>query len=347
MRQKLEMQADRIESVLASHRIPARVWGGTVTPRTVRFQLTTAIGTKVSKVAGLAEELAMALGATAVRIYRNGGVIAVEVPRTDPEPVMLLDLMRKLPPVPPFTGVLGVDEDGVPILVRLNSPDVAHILVVGRTGSGKTVLLRALLFSLAAYNPPHKLQMVLIDPKGRAFGGLKALPHLALPPVGDVDEAADVLERLVDEMVRRDREDITLPRLVVAVDELAELTMSAGKQVVASLERLTQRGREAGVHVIAATQKPTAAVLGSLGKANFPLRLVGAVVSPEEAKVATGLAGTGAEKLEGRGDFLLVNRGEVIRFQGAYVSPREIEKITRGKGKRGAGIAFRTGAARA
>ncbi len=334
MRQVLEMQADRIESVLASHRIPARVWGGTVTPRTVRFQLTTALGTKVSKVAGLAEEMALALGATAVRIYRNGGVIAVEVPRSDPEPVMLLELMKRLPPVPPFSGVLGVDEDGVPILVRLDSPDVAHVLVVGRTGSGKTVMVRSLLFSLAVYNPPRRLQMVLIDPKGRAFGGLSVLPHLALPPVRDAEDAADVLERLVDEMVRRDEEGIALPRIVVAVDELAELTMGAGKQVITSLERLTQRGREAGVHVVASTQKPTTAVLGSLGKANFPLRLVGAVVSPEEAKVATGLAGTGAEKLEGSGDFLLVNRGEVIRFQGAYVSPREIRELAReGHGK--------------
>ena len=334
MRRQLEMQADRIESVLASHRVPARVWGGSVTPRTVRFQLTTAIGTKVSKVAGLAEELALALGAKAVRVYRNGGVISVEVSRPDPEPVMLLDLMRKLPPVPPFSAVLGIDEEGVPMLVRLNSPDVAHILVVGRTGSGKTVMVRSILFSLAAYNPAYKLQMVLMDPKGKGFGGVHFLPHLAMPPVETPEDAADVLDRLVDEMVRRDDEGISLPRLVIAIDELAELTMSAGKRVISALERLTQRGREAGVHVIASTQKPTAAVLGSLGKANFPLRLVGAVVSPEEAKVATGLAGTGAEKLGGQGDFVLVNRGETIRFQGAYIGPREIEDVLR-LGRRG------------
>jgi S-DNA-T family DNA segregation ATPase FtsK/SpoIIIE len=142
-----------------------------------------------------------------------------------------------------------------------------------------------------------------------------------------VSQAAYVLSELVRLMLERDREQVREPRVVVAIDELADLVVAGGRGVGRSLTRLTQRGREAGVHVIACTQKPTVDAIGSLVKSNFPVRLVGSVASPEDAKVASGLPGTGAEKLLGRGDFLLVVKGEVVRFQAAYVSEAEVEAI--------------------
>jgi DNA segregation ATPase FtsK/SpoIIIE, S-DNA-T family len=128
-------------------------------------------------------------------------------------------------------------------------------------------------------------------------------------------------------MGRRDAAARSLPRLVVAVDELADLLQTGGKPVVDSLTRLTQRGREAGIHVVAATQRPSAALVGGLMKANFPVRLVGSVVSPEDAKVASGVAGSEAERLLGRGDFLLVAKGQMIRFQAAYAADDELAAI--------------------
>ena len=128
-------------------------------------------------------------------------------------------------------------------------------------------------------------------------------------------------------MGRRDAAARSLPRLVVAVDELADLLQTGGKPVVDALTRLTQRGREAGIHVVAATQRPSAALVGGLMKANFPVRLVGSVVSPEDAKVATGVAGSEAERLLGRGDFLLVAKGQTIRFQAAYAADDEMAAI--------------------
>ena len=142
--------------------------------------------------------------------------------------------------------------------------------------------------------------------------------------VGGVAEAAGLLDLLVAEMVRRDAVRCNLPRLVVAIDELADLLQAGGKGVGEALTRLTQRGREAGIHVVAATQRPAAALVGGLVKANFPVRLVGSVVSPEDAKVAAGVGGTGAERLLGRGDFLLVAKGQVIRFQAAYAGASEL-----------------------
>ena len=156
MAHKYELQAARIETVLGAHKVAARVWQATVTPRFVRFDVTTALGTRLNKVSGLAEELAFALGARATRVYREGGVLHVEVPRETPRTVALLALCGRLAAVPPNCAVLGVDEGGAPLLLRLDSPDVAHVLVAGTTGSGKTALVRTLLVSLAMHNHPGR-----------------------------------------------------------------------------------------------------------------------------------------------------------------------------------------------
>ncbi len=326
-----EMQAARIETVLEAHKVPARVWQATVTPRFVRFDVTTALGTRVNKVSNLAEELAFSLGARSTRVYREGGVLHVEVPRDTPRLVELLDLCGRLRAVPPLCAVLGVDEGGVPLLLRLDSPDVAHVLVAGTTGSGKTALMRTLLLSLAMHNHPGRLQMALIDPKGRGLAPLGRLPHVwrGQGVAEEIGETTQVLEALVTEMARRDAARQRLPRLVVAVDELADLLVAGGREVGEALTRLTQRGREAGIHVVAATQRPSAALVGGLMKANFPVRLVGSVVSAEDAKVAAGVGGTEAERLLGRGDFLLVAKGQVIRFQSAYATSAQMDEMVR------------------
>jgi S-DNA-T family DNA segregation ATPase FtsK/SpoIIIE len=352
MRKELEFQADRIEAVLNMHKVPARVTGGTVTPRWVRFQVLPAMGAKISKIKSLNEELAAALDASSCRISRRGAAVAVEVPRDDPEPVRLLPLFRQLVadgppdprktrPIPAGTAVLGLAEDGAPLLIRLPSPDVAHILIAGTTGSGKTVLLQSIILSLAMANPTvalddgHRqggLALVLMDPKGHAFAPFEGLPHLARAVIRNTEEAAEALHSLVRLMERRGGERVDAraqagfvpPSVVVVIDELADLLMTGGSEVQWPMTRLTQRGREAGIHVIAATQKPTSAVLGPLVKANFPVRLVGRVTSAEDARTATGWSGTGAERLLGRGDFLAVAEGRVVRFQVAYVSPEEV-----------------------
>jgi S-DNA-T family DNA segregation ATPase FtsK/SpoIIIE len=329
MRRLLEHQAERIEMVLASHKVTSHVCGGTVTPRFVRFELLPTVDTKVSRIKGLAEEIALSLGIPSCRVSRQNGRINVEIPRQKPGTVHLQPLCRRLAEIPPCTAVLGLDEDGTPLLLRLPSADVAHVLIAGRTGSGKTALARSMIASLAMYNRLGQVQLVLIDPKGRGFTPFASLPHLLYPMVEDVEEASQVLERLVGEMERRDQDKVTQPQIVVFVDELADLMMVGGKEVEHTLTRLLQRGRGAGIHIIACVQKPTVAIIGSLVKSNFPVRIVGSVASPEDAKVASGLAGTGAEKLLGRGDFLVIAQGQVMRLQAAYVSGEEMGKLTR------------------
>lgn len=326
-RRTLAAQADAIDELLARHKVQAQVQGGVVTPRFVQFHVVPQPGAKVRHVTALADEIALTLGKREARVYRRGSTINVEVERTKSEPVRLLPLCDQLAAVPACTAVLGVEENGTPLLVRLPAPDVAHVLIAGTTGSGKTALARTLLTSLAMHNRQSQVQLILIDPKGRGFGPLAKLPHVLGEVATDPKSAVDRLHWLVQEMERRDREQVNRPIFVVAVDELADLLQTGGSVVEGLLTRLSQRGREAGIHLVACTQKPTAALIGGAMKANFPVRLVGAVAGKDEARYATGLAESGAEKLEGKGDFMLVVKGDVTRFQAAWLGPHDLARV--------------------
>lgn len=331
--QFLEYQANQIEMVLNNHRLPVRVMGGVVTPRWIHYQAMPDYAAKISRIIALSEEIALHLSAASVRISRQGPIVQIEVPRADPQMVRLLPLSAQLGEIPRQSAILGLDEAGLPLILRLSSPEVAHVLIAGTTGSGKTALARSMALSLAMHNRLGEVQLLFIDPKRNGFapfanpGPDAVLPHLLRPVVDDVHQAIFLLGEMVTEMVRRDCENISEPRLVIFIDEVADLMEQGGKAMQRLMTRLTQRGRSAGLHLIACTQKPLAAVIGSLTRSNFPVRLVGSVVSADDAKIATGLPGSGAEKLLGRGDFLLAAKGQVTRFQAAYVSESEIRQV--------------------
>ncbi len=334
-RQKLHHQADKIEYVLATHKAPARVTGGRVTPRTIQFHVSPSTTTKVSKVENLAEEIALALNASSARVSRANGQINIEIPRDDVQPLYLLDLCARVQKDATMaqalsvagTTLLGLAVDGVPILLRVSAPDVAHVLIAGTTGSGKSEAARTMLASLMLFQRPRDLQVIIIDPKASEFRQFEHLPHLLCPIIKNVEDAVANLEWLVEEMERRQAQMIVRPRIVVVIDELADLLMQGGGEVEGYLTRLVQRGRSAGISIIACTQKPTAAVLGGLVTANFPVRLVGKVTSANEALVASGVAQSGAEKLMGRGDFLLIANGEKIRVQMAHLPSNEYDNF--------------------
>ncbi len=325
-RASLNEMCNRIETVLTRHRLQGRVEGATVTPRLLQFHLITPVGVKVNKITGLSEEIALALNSREARVYRANGKINVEVPRRTTSPIRLLPLCQEIQ-APTATAILGIETTGAPLLLRLPSPDVVHILIAGTTGSGKTALARTLLASLAYFNAPATLQMTLIDPKGRGFGPLAELPHVQGKVVATPAEGTARLVQVVAEMERRDLANEHTPLLIVAIDELADLLQTGGKEVEGLISRLAQRGREAGIHLVACTQKPTAALIGGAMKANFPVRLVGAVASRDEARYATGMRESGAEKLEGKGDFLLIARGDALRFQAAWFGPEDLQTV--------------------
>ncbi|MEW5719128.1 MAG: DNA translocase FtsK [Chloroflexota bacterium] len=335
-KQVLNLQADKIEMVLAAHKAPARVWGGRLTPRTVQFHLAPAAQTKLARLESLTEEVALALGTPSARLTRLNGTLSLEVPRRDSRFVSLAELdariqndehLRRIV-TSAGTAILGLDSEGVPLLLRLSSPEVAHCLIAGTTGSGKTELARTIIASLVMHQKPRDLQLALFDPKLHGLAPFQDAPHLLFPIVADPDHTLVKMRYLVSEMERRDQRFASTgaqherPRIVVVVDELTDLLQVCGSELEMLLTRLVQRGRSAGISVIACTQKPTARAVGGLMKANFPVRLVGRVASTDDARVAAGIGGTGAEKLAGRGDFLLIAAGELIRFQAAQMEIR-------------------------
>ncbi len=336
LRAYLESQADRVEMVLSSHKAPGRVTGGTVGPRLVRFFLDPAPDIRYAKIRRLADDLALALHVPTLRIDRSEKGVVLEFDHPNPRPVSLLKLLPQVmkdehghpDPLPDSTALLGLTEDGIPLLARLASPQVAHILVAGTTGSGKSVLLRAIALSLLMTYSADTLRMICLDPKGRTFRSFEGAPHLLRPPVNEMPEALEALRSLLRAMEVRDRRGKSAPCVAVLIDELADLIFTGGDDVTESLTRLVQRGREAGIHVVAATQRPSSAIMTGLMRANFPLRLVGKVVSASDARVASGRGGTDAHLLSGRGDFLAVGGGESepLRFQVAYVGEEEIRQ---------------------
>ncbi|MBI4670097.1 MAG: DNA translocase FtsK [Chloroflexi bacterium] len=332
-RQRLHHQADKIEWVLATHKAPAKVTGGRVTPRTIQFHISPSATTKVSQVERLAEEVALALNAPAARISRSNGQINIEIPRDDVQPLRLLDMCAQIQRDAAMaqamsvagTTLLGVAVDGVPLLLRVTAPDVAHVLIAGTTGSGKSEAARTMLASLMLFQRARDVQVIIVDPKASEFRVFEHFPHLLCPIIKNVEDAVANLEWLVEEMMRRQELMITRPRIMLMIDELTDLLMQGGDEGGGYLTRLVQRGRSAGISVIACTQKPTASVLGSLVKANFPVRLVGKVTGASEALVASGVAQSGAEKLAGRGDFLLIANGDKIRVQMAHLPPNDYD----------------------
>ncbi|MDX9954406.1 MAG: DNA translocase FtsK [Anaerolineae bacterium] len=323
LRQYLEHQADELERVLLNHRAPARVTGGTIGPRLIRFTLDLAPQVRMAAITALADDLALALKVTSVRFEKTAQGLIIEIPNPEPRPVTFMGLWADLQPLPAATALLGSTDDGAPLLARLASPDVAHVLISGTTGSGKTVLLRTIAVSLALGQAPTEVRLMCFDPKGRAFRALTDAPHLLRQMIVEPLEVREALRSLTRLMEVRDRQGEHSPRIVVLVDELADLVMT-GDGIEALLTRLVQRGREAGIHLVAATQRPSAAVLSGLMRANFPLRLVGRVVTAEDARIATGRGQSGAENLNGRGDFIAVGGGTAaLRFQVAFISEQD------------------------
>jgi S-DNA-T family DNA segregation ATPase FtsK/SpoIIIE len=327
-REWLDYQADHIEALLASHKLEALVTGVQVSPRWVRFSLQLGLGVKITSVQSLTEEMALAVGSPTARVTRSNGVLAIEFPLINPEPVHLLALIGDIPVLPPVTAILGLNLDGEPQTLPLMAPEVTHVLIAGATGCGKTELLRSLLLSLALFNRQAHLQLALIDPKRRGLTPLDGLPHLVGPVATTPQEASDLLESLVGEMERRDRENAPpSPRIIIAIDEVADLLSISDKSVEKALVRLAQRGREAGFHILCSTQRPSAEAVPGALKANLPARLIGKVASGQEALTAAGIPGTNAEFLMGSGDFISVIGGHVTRFQASFTGSIDIRRI--------------------
>ena len=348
---ELRNNSRRLAETLTSFGVDATPGDVIHGPSVTRYEFVLDQGVKLSKITNLADDIALALGATGVRIAPipdKISVVGIEVPNKHVTPVLIRDVIESRD----FTEhksktafALGRDIAGKNVIGDIEK--LPHVLIAGTTGSGKSVCTNSLIISMLYKSTPDEVRFIMVDPKMVELAPYNGIPHLLIPVVTDPKKAAGALQWAVFEMMKRYKtfsehgvkklEEYnrlarategmeTLPSVVVVIDELADLMLVAAKEVEESICRVAQMGRAAGVHLVIATQRPSSDVITGLMKANIPSRIAFAVASSLESRII--LDTTGAEKLVGKGDMLYAPLGESkIRVQGCFISPEEIEEV--------------------
>ncbi len=351
--QEMRENTARLNETLASFKIEAHIINVTRGPSVTRYEVELEKGVKLNKLTTAADDIALSLGATGVRIAAIPGkisVVGIEVPNRAVSTVSLREVIDSQE----FRGAkskssfaVGKDIGGSCIVG--NIARLPHMLIAGTTGSGKSVCMNSIIISLLYKASPDDVKLIMVDPKMVELGIYNGIPHLLIPVVTDPKKAAGSLQWAVTEMMRRYKamsdagvrdlesynsiiesqevEGTKLPQVVVIIDELADLMLVAAKEVEESICRIAQMGRAAGIHLIIATQRPSADVITGLMKANIPSRIAFAVASAMESRII--LDTQGAEKLVGKGDMLYapIGNGKPKRVQGCFVSDPEVEAV--------------------
>ena len=351
---ELEQTAAALQSTLQEFGLHSRVVGWISGPTVTTFKVQPGEGERVSRISNLEDDIALSLATDSVRIFApipGTSLVGIEIPNRSRQNVSFGDI---LPYVKggPLEFALGRDAEGTPMVADLAK--MPHLLIAGTTGSGKSVVISSILMSLLMRTFPEDVRLIMIDPKRVEFAPYDGLPHLYVPVVTEPKQAASALQWAVSEMERRlkiferigvrkiatfnekqaagefdhyDNPPSKMPYLVIVIDELSDLMMVAGKDVEASIVRIAQLGRAAGIHMIVATQRPSSNVVTGLIKANITNRIGLTVATGIDSRVI--LDQTGAEKLLGQGDMLFsrVDWGKPKRIQGCYVSDEEIVDV--------------------
>ena len=343
-------KAKRIEEKLENFGINGQITEIKPGPVITLYEYRPEAGTKINKISSLSDDLAMALKATRIRIIApipGKDVIGIEVPNDLRETVYLKELLskdqfKKSPS--PINLSLGKDISGIPLFTDLKT--APHLMIAGTTGSGKSVFLHSIITSMLYKATPKQLRFIMIDPKMLELSGYEDIPHLLHPVVTNPKKASAALKWAVKEMETRykllsdigvrdidsynkkiDTETESLPFIVIIIDELADLMFVAPNEIKESITRLSQMARAAGIHLIVASQRPSADVVAGLIKANFPARISFAVSSKIDSRII--LDASGAEELLGKGDMLLLQPpNNLIRIQGSIISDKERNNIS-------------------
>jgi S-DNA-T family DNA segregation ATPase FtsK/SpoIIIE len=341
-------RAHVLEDTLASFGVGAKVTHIERGPSITRYELRPERGVKISKIASLADDLALALAATSVRIEApipGKSAVGIEVPNSTVSVVAVREILDAMPnrgTIPPLWMALGKDITGRPVFGDLGK--MPHLLIAGATGSGKSVCLNTIIASILVSATPDQVQLLMIDPKRVELTVYNGIPHLIKEVIVDARLAAGALFEMTKEMdaryerfakagVRKIEEynakypDEKLPYVVIVIDELADLMLVAPAKVETTIMRLAQLARATGIHLIVATQRPSVDVITGLIKANIPSRIAFAVSAQVDSRTILDMAG--AERLLGRGDmlYLPIDAPKPIRAQGAYITGNEVNRL--------------------
>lgn len=349
-----KQQGQKLIDILYEYGVNAKLVQIHIGPSVTKFEIKPELGVRVSKISNLANDIKMALAATDLRIEApipGKSAVGIEIPNVEKTPVQMKELMQSIPKEfdsKKLLFCLGKDLTGDNVYGELNR--MPHLLIAGATGSGKSVCVNSIICSLLLRTKPDEVKMILIDPKKVEFTPYNDVPHLLAPVITDGDLANKGLKVVVEMMDHRydlfgnlgvrniqayneyvlnhpDEHLKPLPRLVVIIDELADLMLVAAKEVEASIQRITQLARAAGIHLVVATQRPSVDVITGVIKANIPSRIAFAVSQAVDSR--TILDQAGAEQLLGNGDMLYLPNGETSpkRIQGVYIKDEEVNQI--------------------
>lgn len=349
-----KQQGQKLIDILYEYGVNAKLVQIHIGPSVTKFEIKPELGVRVSKISNLANDIKMALAATDLRIEApipGKSAVGIEIPNVEKTPVQMKELMQSIPKEfdsKKMLFCLGKDLTGDNVYGELNR--MPHLLIAGATGSGKSVCVNSIICSLLLRTKPDEVKMILIDPKKVEFTPYNDVPHLLAPVITDGDLANKGLKVVVEMMDHRydlfgnlgvrniqayneyvlnhpDEHLKPLPRLVVIIDELADLMLVAAKEVEASIQRITQLARAAGIHLVVATQRPSVDVITGVIKANIPSRIAFAVSQAVDSR--TILDQAGAEQLLGNGDMLYLPNGETSpkRIQGVYIKDEEVNRI--------------------
>lgn len=341
--------AQAIHDTFANFNIDVEMEGANVGPRVTQYTLKPPTGVKLTKITALENNLALDLAAHAIRMEApipGKRAVGIEVPNVKPAIVGLSSILQSrdwTSSKGPLTFAIGKDIGGNPVVVDLAK--MPHLLVAGQTGSGKSVMINAILTSMLYRNSPSDLKLILVDPKQVELTPYNDIPHLLTPVINDPEKCISALKWAVAEMERRLRtmaevgkrnigeynnlkKEEGMPYIVIVIDELADLMMMAARDVESLIVRLAQKARAAGIHLVLATQRPSVDVITGLIKANVPARIAFTVASQVDSR--TIIDQMGAEKLLGRGDMLISTSDmpKPKRVQAAFISDEETEKVT-------------------
>lgn len=351
LQEELRTNAEKLVSTLQSFGVQTRIIDIARGPAVTRYELQPSAGVKISKITNLADDIALNLAASGVRIEApipNKPAVGIEVPNKVVSTVSIREIIDSpefQQAKSPLAVALGRDIAGKVTVADLAK--MPHTLIAGSTGSGKSVCINSLIVSMLYHSTPQEVKLVLIDPKMVELGIYNGIPHLLIPVVTDPKKAAGALSWAVNEMLNRYQlfkdysvRDMTgfnraaeknglkpMPQIVIIIDELADLMMAAPGEVEDSICRLAQMARAAGMHLVIATQRPSVDVITGVIKANIPSRIAFAVSSQIDSR--TILDSSGAEKLLGRGDMLFspIGSSKPTRVQGCFVTDGEVERI--------------------
>ena len=350
--EEMRENSRRLNETLASFNIDAHIINVTRGPSVTRYEVELDKGVRLNKLTGCADDIALSLGASGVRIAAVPGkisVVGIEVPNRTVTTVSLREVIDSdaFGSAKSKSSVaLGKSIDGACVVGNIGK--MPHLLIAGTTGSGKSVCMNSIIISLLYKAGPEDIKLIMVDPKMVELGIYNGIPQLLIPVVTDPKKAAGSLQWAVTEMLRRykamsdlgvrdlesynsivtaEEDGQKLPTIVVIIDELADLMMVAAKEVEDSICRIAQMGRAAGMHLIIATQRPSANVITGLMKANIPSRIAFSVASAMESRII--LDTMGAEKLVGKGDMLYapIGSGKPLRVQGCFVTDGEVEAV--------------------